>query len=83
MLSGMFEYECIATDGKARAGTLQTAHGEVQTPMFMPVGTAGSVKGVTPEQLRETGAQMILGNTYHLMLRPAPRRWPGWAGCTA
>jgi len=70
MLFGMFGYECIATDGKARRGRLITPHGEVDTPVFMPVGTAGSVKGVTPDQLRAAGAQMILGNTYHLLLRP-------------
>jgi len=66
----MLEYQPIARDAKARAGLLRTDHGEVRTPVFMPVGTAGSVKGVTPEQLRSAGAQMILGNTYHLMLRP-------------
>jgi len=70
MLCGMFGYQRIATDGKARLGRLQTPHGEVETPVFMPVGTAGSVKGVTPEQLIAAGAKMILGNTYHLMLRP-------------
>ena len=58
------------TDGKARAGVLSTPHGQVQTPVFMPVGTAGTVKGVTPEQLTAAGSQMILANTYHLMLRP-------------
>jgi queuine tRNA-ribosyltransferase len=70
MLWGMFGYQRIATDGKARLGRLQTPHGEVETPVFMPVGTAGSVKGVTPDQLIAAGARMILGNTYHLMLRP-------------
>ncbi len=70
MLLGMFGYQCNATDGKARLGRLRTPHGEVETPMFMPVGTAGSVKGVTPDQLVAAGARMILGNTYHLMLRP-------------
>ncbi len=70
MLWGMFGYQCNATDGKARLGRLGTPHGEVETPVFMPVGTAGSVKGVTPDQLSKAGAQMILGNTYHLMLRP-------------
>ena len=63
MLSGMFGYQCIATDGKARLGRLQTPHGEVETPLFMPVGTAGSVKGVTPDQLIAAGVRMILGNT--------------------
>ena len=60
-----------ATDGRARAGTLRTAHGEVRTPIFMPVGTAGTVKGVRPGELREeVGAQIVLANTYHLFLRP-------------
>ncbi len=57
-------------DRTARCGQLVTPHGSVDTPAFMPVGTAGTVKGVTPEQLRRTGAQMILANTYHLQLRP-------------
>jgi queuine tRNA-ribosyltransferase len=68
----MFRYDGTHTDGKARRGRLTTPHGEVDTPAFMPVGTAGTVKGVTPDQLRAAGAQMILGNTYHLMLRPGP-----------
>jgi len=59
-----------ATDGTARAGTLTTPHGVVQTPAFMPVGTQATVKGLTPEMVREAGAQIILGNTYHLALRP-------------
>ncbi len=54
----------------ARCGLLTTAHGKVETPVFMPVGTAGAVKGITPQQLKETGASMILANTYHLLLRP-------------
>src|SRR4051812_33865804 len=54
----------------ARAGTFSTPHGDVHTPAFMPVGTQGTVKGVDPGRLRETGAQMILANTYHLTLRP-------------
>jgi len=58
------------TDGKARAGVLSTPHGDVSTPIFMPVGTAGSVKGVTPDQLTAAGSRMILANTYHMMLRP-------------
>ncbi len=59
-----------ATDGGARRGTLQLAHGAVETPVFMPVGTVGSVKSLTPVDLKEIGAQIILGNTYHLWLRP-------------
>ncbi|WP_029898359.1 tRNA guanosine(34) transglycosylase Tgt [Desulfohalovibrio reitneri] len=64
------EFTLHARDGKARRATLQTAHGPVQTPVFMPVGTVGTVKAVDPRDLAEVGAQMILGNTYHLYLRP-------------
>jgi queuine tRNA-ribosyltransferase len=63
-----------ATDGAARAGVLHTAHGEVETPVFMPVGTAGTVKAMTTDAVRSTGARMVLGNTYHLMLRPGAER---------
>ncbi len=63
-----------ACDGAARAGTLRTAHGEVETPVFMPVGTAGTVKALTADAVRATGARMVLGNTYHLMLRPGAER---------
>lgn len=59
-----------ATDGKARRGTLHTAHGPVETPIFMPVGTVGSVKAIAPDDLFNIGAEIILGNTYHLYLRP-------------
>jgi queuine tRNA-ribosyltransferase len=59
-----------ARDGTARRGTLQLAHGTVETPCFMPVGTAGTVKGLTPGELREANAQIVLANTYHLWLRP-------------
>ncbi|MBQ5774006.1 MAG: tRNA guanosine(34) transglycosylase Tgt [Acetobacter sp.] len=65
-----FYWICEEIDGAARAGTLYTAHGVVQTPTFMPVGTVGTVKAMTADSVRATGAQMILGNTYHLMLRP-------------
>ncbi|MDR2488527.1 MAG: tRNA guanosine(34) transglycosylase Tgt [Desulfovibrio sp.] len=58
------------TDGAARVGQLHTAHGSIETPIFMPVGTAGSVKAIAPDDLRAIGAQIILGNTYHLYLRP-------------
>ncbi len=61
-----------ARDGAARLGCLLTAHGEVQTPAFMPVGTYGTVKAMTPEELTDLGAQIILGNTFHLLLRPGP-----------
>jgi len=66
----MLSIEIQHTDGKARAGVLSTPHGQVDTPIFMPVGTAGSVKGVTPDQLSACGSRMILANTYHMMLRP-------------
>jgi queuine tRNA-ribosyltransferase len=58
------------TEGHARRGTLETAHGTVQTPVFMPVGTVGTVKGVTPHELQDLGARIVLGNTFHLWLRP-------------
>ncbi len=63
-------FEIHATDGNARRGTLTTAHGTIETPIYMPVGTQGSVKAVSPRDLREIGSQIILGNTYHLYLRP-------------
>jgi queuine tRNA-ribosyltransferase len=63
-------YSKLAQDGRARSGLLRTTHGEVRTPNFMPVGTAGAVKAVTPEELRSCGAQIVLCNTYHLYLRP-------------
>jgi queuine tRNA-ribosyltransferase len=69
----MFAHTITATERKARLGVLTTPHGQAATPGFMPVGTAGSVKGVTPDQLRGAGVQMILANTYHLMLRPGPQ----------
>ncbi len=65
-----FEFEVLATDGLARRGRMQLNHGEVQTPVFMPVGTYGTVKGVSPPELEELTAQLIVANTYHLMLRP-------------
>ena len=69
-----FEFNICATDGPARTGVLRTAHGPVETPAFMAVGTAGSVKGMTSNAVRETGCQCVLGNTYHLMLRPGADR---------
>jgi queuine tRNA-ribosyltransferase len=84
-----FGFRLHATDGAARAGTISTAHGEVDTPVFMPVGTTGTVKAMTADSVRATGARLILGNTYHLMLRPGAERiarlgglhrfmdWPG------
>ncbi len=66
----MLSIEIHNTSGRARRTTLHTPHGDVQTPVFMPVGTVGSIKGLTPDQVKQCGSQMILGNTYHLMLRP-------------
>jgi len=66
----MFNFTLEATDGSARAGTFTTPHGEVRTPCFMPVGTQGTVKSISPDELRDLGASMILANTYHLYLRP-------------
>ena len=63
-------FELLHTDGAARRGRLHTPHGVVETPVFMPVGTQATVKGLTPDQLEEAGARIILGNTYHLALRP-------------
>jgi len=69
-----FPFEIAATDGAARTGVLRTARGDIRTPAFMPVGTAGTVKALYPGQVREAGADIILGNTYHLMLRPGAER---------
>lgn len=66
------KYTLLHTDGKARAGTISTERGEVPTPIFMPVGTQGAVKAIEPRELEEVGAKVILGNTYHLYLRPGP-----------
>ena len=66
----MFEFALEATEGGARAGRLTLPHGVVETPAFMPVGTHGAVRGLHPEEVRRAGAQIILGNTYHLHLRP-------------
>src|SRR6201747_1664567 len=66
----MLTFDLLKTDGHARRGRLTLNHGVVETPMFMPVGTYGTVKGVMPKSLEEMGAQIILGNTFHLWLRP-------------
>src|SRR5215475_4376557 len=67
-------FELLATSGRARTGRLTTPHGIVRTPAFMPVGTAGAMKGVHWREVREAGADIVLGNTYHLMLRPGAER---------
>ena len=69
-----FSYDLLGTDGTARRGRLHTAWGVVETPVFMPVGTAATVKGMMPESVKSTGASIILANTYHLMLRPGAER---------
>ena len=69
-----FQFAIHATDGAARTGTITMARGEIRTPAFMPVGTAATVKAMKPESVRATGADIILGNTYHLMLRPGAER---------
>ena len=69
-----FQFDISATDGKARTGTIQMRRGAIRTPAFMPVGTAATVKAMKPETVRATGADILLGNTYHLMLRPGAER---------
>jgi queuine tRNA-ribosyltransferase len=73
-MSGEFTFQVHAEDGAARTGEIGTPRGTVRTPAFMPVGTAGTVKAMYPEQVRATGADIVLGNTYHLMLRPGAER---------
>src|SRR4051812_32342407 len=82
-------FELLATDGAARTGRLTTPHGVVRTPAFMPVGTAGAMKGMHWREVRDAGADIVLGNTYHLMLRPGAERiaalgglqtFTGWKG---
>ena len=75
-----FPFEISARDGAARTGVLRTTRGDIRTPAFMPVGTAGTVKGLTVDQVASTGADIILGNTYHLMLRPGGERMAKFGG---
>jgi queuine tRNA-ribosyltransferase len=79
-MTDAFSFRLLATDGTARRGEIATPHGAVQTPAFMPVGTQATVKGLTPETVRETGTDILLGNTYHLMLRPGAERIAGLGG---
>src|ERR1041385_6984019 len=69
-----FRFDIMATDGSARSGMIAMQRGEIRTPAFMPVGTAATVKAMRPEEVRASGADIILGNTYHLMLRPGAER---------
>ena len=73
-MTSRFSFDLHTTDGKARTGTIRMQRGEIRTPAFMPVGTAATVKAMKPETVRATGADIILGNTYHLMLRPGAER---------
>jgi queuine tRNA-ribosyltransferase len=73
-MAGSFSFRLIATDGAARAGEIATTHGIVRTPAFMPVGTQGAIKGVHHDDVRAAGADIVLANTYHLMLRPTAER---------
>jgi queuine tRNA-ribosyltransferase len=79
-MTDTFSFRLAATDGTARRGEIVTPHGTVQTPAFMPVGTQATVKGLAPETVRETGTEILLGNTYHLMLRPGAERIAGLGG---
>ena len=88
-MTDQFSYQLHKCDGLARRGTVTTPHGTIETPAFMPVGTAATVKGMLPETVRQTGAEIVLGNTYHLMLRPGAElvaelgglhRFMNWAG---
>jgi queuine tRNA-ribosyltransferase len=74
IMSEPFSFRLLKTDGAARRGEILTPHGRVETPAFMPVGTQGTVKGLAPDTVRDTGTDIVLGNTYHLMLRPGAER---------
>ena len=76
----MLSYRVSAVEKKARRGVITTAHGQIQTPAFMPVGTVGTVKALTPEMVAQTGTEILLGNTYHLMLRPGAERVASFGG---
>jgi len=73
-MTARFEFQVAATDGRARTGAISTPRGQIRTPAFMPVGTAATVKAMMPESVAATGADILLGNTYHLMLRPTAER---------
>lgn len=74
MTQSRFSFSVAATDGKARTGVISMRRGDIRTPAFMPVGTAATVKAMRPAEVRAAGADIILGNTYHLMLRPGAER---------
>ena len=79
-MTDAFSFQLTATDGAARLGEIATPHGVVRTPAFMPVGTQATVKGVLPDELRRAGADIVLANTYHLMLRPGAERIAAFGG---
>ncbi|HLF24806.1 MAG TPA: tRNA guanosine(34) transglycosylase Tgt [Anaerolineae bacterium] len=88
-MAAMFQFDLLARDGQARAGVFHTPHGDIPTPVFAPVGTAATVKGVPPRDLQDLGATLVLANTYHLYLRPGAEliarlgglhRFMGWDG---
>ncbi|MBP02376.1 MAG: tRNA guanosine(34) transglycosylase Tgt, partial [Rhodospirillaceae bacterium] len=83
MTPTQFSLQIESIDGMARAGILQTAHGSIQTPAFMPVGTAATVKAMTVDMVLDTGSQILLGNAYHLMLRPGAERIKALGGLRA
>ena len=76
-----FQLQALASGSRARAATFRTLHGVIQTPLFMPVGTQATVKAQLPETLQESGSQILLANTYHLLLRPGPQ--PAVGGCAS
>ncbi|HJS11107.1 tRNA guanosine(34) transglycosylase Tgt [Sphingopyxis sp.] len=82
-MTDRFAFQVAATDGAARTGTIRMQRGEIRTPAFMPVGTAATVKAMRPAEVRATGADIILGNTYHLMLRPTAERMARLGGLHA
>ena len=82
-MSNPFSFRLIATDGAARTGEIMTAHGLVRTPAFMPVGTQAAIKGVHQDDVRASGTDIVLGNTYHLMLRPSAERIAALGGLHA
>src|ERR1700674_1302007 len=79
-MSDAFAFRLMATGGRARLGEIATAHGALRTPAFMPVGTQATVKGMRPDEVRATGTDIVLANTYHLMLRPGAERIAGLGG---
>ena len=80
-MTGMFRFDVLSQDGAARAGLITTPRGKIRTPAFMPVGTAATVKAMHPESVKALGADIVLANTYHLMLRPGRSESQRSAAC--